>query len=204
MSELPPIYCISCRNQKHRLTRTLEHLKTRGITGVIPFWAYDYKETGLYGIHNYEVDAPGSGFNIGEKLMHLNLSHQAVWQILAYGNKDAALILEDDAKFDEDWKERYDSAMSVCPSDWDIIYLGSCCAMHQAMTCLNKNLFQVSGVMCCHAYMVRKKAAPIMLQSQQKFWAPVDIALCFESHPKLKVYTILPRLADQFDTVIPA
>ena len=51
--------------------------------------------------------------------------------------------------------------------------------------------------------MYRKKSLPVLLDVHQKFWAPLDIAMLYDSLPKLRVYTILPRLVSQRNTVIP-
>ena len=56
--------------------------------------------------------------------------------------------------------------------------------------------------MCGHMLLISKKAVPTILNQQLKVYAPMDISLALHVLPLLKVYTVLPRLADQFDTVI--
>jgi hypothetical protein len=51
--------------------------------------------------------------------------------------------------------------------------------------------------------MYRKKALPVLLDVHQKIWASLDIAMEYESLPKLRVYTILPRMVNQRATPLP-
>jgi hypothetical protein len=50
---------------------------------------------------------------------------------------------------------------------------------------------------------IARRAMPTLLATQRKFYAPADISLAFHSFPLLKVYTVLPRVADQFDNNLP-
>ena len=134
----------------------------------------------------------------------MHLSHYMLWKVLSYLPEDEFWILEDDCRWDKDWLPRYQSAYSALPKDWDFVWLGSCCAYDKPQWCVDKNLYVVNFPMCTHAYMVRKKALPIMLEGCQKVWSPVDIAIVLDVAPKLKHFTIIPRIVDQYDTTLPA
>lgn len=198
---LPRPFLMTIREATDRQNKELAHLESVGIRPEL-FFAYNSSINGLYTHNNYEYDNPGSGFNIGAKLVSMTLSHQTLWQIAAYGDDDAITVIEDDAQFDPDWQPRFDSAMSIIPEDWDLLYIGSCCTEGRQRQHIGANLYFMRGTLCTHCYMVRKKAAAVMLESQQKIWAPVDIAMSMESHPKLNVYTIIPRLCGQFDMLL--
>lgn len=125
------------------------------------------------------------------------LRYYIMWKAMLYMPEDAFITMDDDSEFCEDWKTQYDSALEVLPEDWDIVVLGSCCAGGKPTNHIGNNLYEVKYPLCLHTMMVRKKALPVLLESHQKLWAPLDIAMCFDSFPKLKVYTILPRITIQ-------
>ena len=140
---------------------------------------------------------------MGKKQVNLHLSHYMLWAAMLHFPEDEFLVLEDDCKFNDDWKQKYDDARSVLPDDWGILYLGSCCAYDKPQYCVGKNLYAVKFPLCTHSYSVRKKALPMMLEKCMKVYAPVDIALALDVCPFVPTYTIIPRIADQYDTMLP-
>ena len=117
---------------------------------------------------------------------------------------DWFLILEDDAKLTDDWMGKADDAIKSVPKDWDMLYIGSCCCEGKPSKLIKNQVWEVRYPLCTHAYFVAKKALPVLLETNRKMWAPIDIGLTYDSHPLLKVYTVLPRIVEQFDTDIPA
>jgi len=197
----PPAFVLTLKRSEARYKRCQEHLQSVGITAK-PFYGLDCEITGLRTVHTYELDHPGSNYVMGAKTVSLNLSHYMLWAMLAYQPEDAFIILEDDAKFDTDWKQRFDDAWSVLPKDWDFLFLGSCCTADKPQWNIGKNLNVVTFPMCTHAYAVRAKALPVLFTSCQKVYAPIDVTLVTEVLHKLKQFTILPRIASQFETLI--
>jgi GR25 family glycosyltransferase involved in LPS biosynthesis len=151
----------------------------------------------------YEVDNPGTNYRIGHKTIGIWLSHYLIWTALKLASGDHFLILESDAKFPENWRERTEQAMRDVPPDFDMFYIGSCCASSTKRTLVAGEVWDARYPLCTHAIMVAKKALETILRTQDKVYAPIDISLAFHSHPHLKVYTVLPRIVEQFDTVIP-
>lgn len=158
---------------------------------------------GLRTMHNYEFDAPGSGWNIGPKGVALLVSFQTFWRAALYMPEDYFLFIEFDAKFHPNWKARTEQALKDCPPDFDFLFLGSCCTDGKPKTHVKGDVYKMKSVMCNHAQIVAKKAIPTILRTQRKFWAPWDIALANSTFPHLQVYVILPRCVDQFSTEIP-
>lgn len=157
---------------------------------------------GLYTHHTYEVDNPGSNYHIRVESIGNILSHYMLWSALAMLWDDFFLVLEDDAKLEERWHIRLNDAISNTPHDFDMLYLGSCCCNGKPRTLVGGDVYEVRYPMCTHAYIVARKALHFLLSSQRKVYAPIDISLIFHSLPHLKVYTVLPRIADQFDVTI--
>lgn len=159
--------------------------------------------SGLNTIHCYEVDDPGSGFNMGPKSTALNVSFQMFWTAAMFMPDDYFLFIEWDAKFHPDWKRRAEQAVADTPEDFDFLFLGSCCCRGKPMRNVKGEIYDVKWPMCNHAQIIARKAMPTLLRTQRKIYAPADISLAFHAFPHLKVYTMLPRCVDQFDTVIP-
>lgn len=160
-------------------------------------------DSGLKTVHPYEYDAPGSGWNIGPKSVALLVSFQMFWQSASFMPEDHFLFLEWDAKFHPDWRKRTEQALKDVPPDFDFLFLGSCCCKEKPKQNIKGDIWAVQYPMCNHAQIISKKCLGTLLSTQRKFYAPADISLAFHAFPHLKVFAMLPRCADQFDTEIP-
>lgn len=196
---LPPAFVLTLHRSSERFKRCQEHFTQAGITAT-PFYGLDHEITGLRTEHKYEID--NAGYIMGPKQISLHLSHYMLWKMLLYQPEDSFLVLEDDCRWKDDWKQSFLDAQSVLPADWDIVYLGSCCTSDKPQWNVGKNLYVVNFPMCTHGYMVRKKALPILLEHCQRVYAPVDICMVFNALHRLKHFTIVPRICDQYETVL--
>lgn len=194
-------FCISLPESPERKAKAQAHFRERQVDCQF-FDGIHAERFGLQTIFPYEVDNPGSKFNIGFKCVGIWLSHYFLWGALNLLWEDSFMVLEDDAKFEPDWHPRLINALKNTPEDYDMLYIGSCCAHTSPRRLISAQVWEVKYPLCTHAYIVRKKALPVLLRTQRKVYAPIDISMAFHSMPELKVYTILPRLVDQFDTVI--
>lgn len=199
--EFVKAFCISLLETPERTAKAQAHFKERGVVCQF-FNGINAQVAGLRTLFPYEVDAPGSGFNIGPKPVGIWLSHYMVWSALTLLSEKQYLILEVDARFSLDWPKRFAAALEAVPPDFDMLYIGSCCCSRQPSTHIRGEVFEVKYPQCLHAYVVARKALPTLLSTQRKLYAPIDISLNFHSHPLLKVYAVLPRIVDQFDTEI--
>lgn len=188
-------------SEKRNVTRG--HLASEGIA-TENFDGMDYEVTGLNTGWKYEVDNPGSGFKIGPKLTNLYLTHFMAWKVCSYLDEDAFIFFEDDVRMRKGWQFAVSDAVHHLPSDWDMLYFGSCCtANHAGRNQLSPHLWQVEKVQCLHAYAVRSKTLPHLLDGCSKIYAPIDIAIITEVKAPLKKFAILPRIADQLETEFP-
>jgi hypothetical protein len=126
-----------------------------------------------------------------------------MWKAMSYMPEDEFWCLEDDAEFIPQWPEVYRRAVPFLPPDYDLLFIGSCCCQYAPKTEIGGGLWDVKYPMCGHAIQIRKKALPKLLEAHQHIWAPLDIAMAYDSMPHLKVYTILPRMVSQRNTTIP-
>lgn len=196
-------FCLTLPETPERTAKAKEHFFEKRVYDVEFFWGLHAEKAGLSTVHTYEVDNPGTGFRIGFKPTGIWLSHWALWNALNLLWDDHYMIMEIDCKFPDNWHSRITQALSDTPKDFDVLYVGSCCTKGRPTTHIKGEVFEVKWPLCTHCYIVAKKALPVMLSTQRKVWAPIDIGLTMETYPKLKVYTVLPRIVEQFDTNIP-
>lgn len=195
-------FCLTLPEKPARTLAAKNHFGERGVEATF-FNALHGPTAGLSTIHPYEIDNPGSGFRMGFIPTGIFLAHYMLWAALNMLTDDHFLILEDDAQFPENWTERMCQALKDTPPDFDMLYVGSCCCAGRPQTQIKGEVWEVKYPQCTHAYIVAKKALPVLLATNRKIYAPVDIALNFNSHPQLKVLTVLPSIISQFNTIIP-
>ncbi len=178
------------------------HFKSVGIEAE-PFNGISAAVSGLVTEHTYEIDNPGSGWKIGAKPVATWLSFYMLWSAMNLLPESHFWQLEWDCQFPADWRPRVEAALRDTPPDFDLLYIGSCCAQDRVKRHIKGNVYEVHYPQCGHCVIIAKKALPVLLRTQRKVYAPLDISLTFHSLPLLKVYTVLPRIANQFGTIIP-
>lgn len=180
--------------QKHFKSVGMEAETFNGFSAVV---------SGLRTIHPYEHDAPGSGWNIGLKPVATWLSFYSLWSAMSYMPEDYFWQLEWDCQFPPDWKPRVEQTLKDVPGGFDILMIGSCCCEGRPKTHIKGNVWQTKNGQCGHSSIIAKKALPVLLRTQRKVYAPLDISLCFHTWEQLNVYAVLPRICEQFDTKLP-
>jgi len=120
-----------------------------------------------------------------------------LWRALeAFGEDDHYHIMEDDIRLRPNWRQGLQEAMSNLPDDWDLLYPGNCCAKSAPENLVRGNLYR-GCPLCTHWYTVRHKALRTLIETNSAAWGPLDIQMQISSAKKLKVFSIIPRLADQ-------
>jgi hypothetical protein len=214
--------CIMLRGQgrsrdggaQHGETRARDHFDSLGVD-VSFFYGLPAEQLGIVTTLPYEVDVPGSGFNVGQRITGCWLSHRALWAALflhctldtSYELIDTFLILEEDAKFPPDWRVKIDQVLLDAPDDWDMLYVGSCCTKDKKKRLVKGSVWEVEGPLCLHGYFVRKRALLKLIDTQDgaRCYAPIDVSVVMHTLKggMLKAYTVLPRILEQWDTGIP-
>lgn len=193
---------LTIRRELHgRAKMTMDHLRAEGIEAET-FIGLDGEKTGLITTHTYELDNPGTNYRIGPKTVNMQIGHWWIWKTFEYLQGDSFLLLEDDARFVPGWKEHWNFARPQLPDDWDLLYVGSCCCMDRPRTQISGAIHKIEFALCTHAYGVRRKAIPIILEACERVYAGIDISIALHAIPKLNTYAFLPRLADQYKTEI--
>ena len=195
--------CLTLPEKPERKQRAVEHFASIGMEGVEFVRGVNADAFGLLTKFPYEVDNPGSGFNMGPHCVGIWLSHWMLWLALSLSKTEPHwLILEDDVIFHADWKARVDQAMRDVPKEFDWLFLGSCCTQGKGNAKIKGQIYDCRYPACFHAYVVSKKACEHLLATQRKCYAPIDLSVIFHSFRAMRVYTLIPRVADQFNTDI--
>jgi len=195
--------CLTLPESPHRQQRVRQHLLENGISDVHFVLGLDAVKAGIEATHPYEVDNPGSHWLMGPKITGIFLGHYLVWTVCCALPDDTFLIVEDDVVLCHDWPKYFEEALAHVPPDWDVLFLGSCCHKGHPEKHISGPIYESGHWQCLHAYMVTKRAAQKMIETQRDWYGPVDALLVFHTFPHLKVYGVLPRIAEQLDTEIP-
>lgn len=186
------------------IERTRQHFAERGVDAQF-FYGIHAVKLGIDTTLPYEVDGgPGCGFKMGPKPTGCWLSHRALWAALLLLPDQLFLVVEDDARFPEGWQAQVDQAVADA-GHFDMLFVGSCCTVGRPKTHIAGNVYEVKWPCCTHAYIVRRTSLETLIatQDEAKCYAPIDISLGFHTFARMsRVYTVLPRILDQFDTYI--
>ncbi|MGV1047673.1 MAG: glycosyltransferase family 25 protein [Solirubrobacterales bacterium] len=197
-----PKFVLTLPEKPHRGIAALDHFRTSNVGPITLVNGISGQQSGLRTLFPYEVDNPGSGFNIGAHCVGIWLSHYMLWQACALLPGSHMMIFEDDAQFLPGWRESLSQALRDVPPDFDWLFVGSCCADGAQKRQIAGQVWEVRWPACNHAYIIAKKAMPYLLSTCRKCYAPIDLHTILHSFAGMKVYTILPRLVAQWNTVI--
>jgi len=118
------------------------------------------------------------------------------------------LILEDDVLIDKDFARKWDAVKQSIPGDWDFIYLGIIDIIGDR---INENVVrwkhtEAWGNFGTHAYIVRHRAIPHILDKLKYMNAPIDVQY-YNMLEDLKIYIVDPKLVltdEGFESTIDA
>lgn len=181
-----------------------------GLNGVTFISGINGQVSGLKTIHPYTVDDPSGNFFTGHHEAGIFLSHYMLWMHVGLTHEHA-IVMEDDCQLRPDWAPRLRQALLDVPQDVDWLFLGSCGTRKPSNRRILGEIWDVRYPACNHMYLVSRRGAKILCATQRKVWGPVDITVYLKdprggsqtAFDKMKVYTVLPRIADQFNTEIP-
>lgn len=191
-------FCLTCPEQPTRRTDAERHFLARGLE-VDFVWGYHAETFGIL----CSKPVNNMGDLVRTPMVGLTLSHYMVWNICLHVPGDSFLILEDDAKFEYEWKTRFDQTLIDLPEDWDICLIGSSHTTDKPRRHITGEVYEVTYPFCTHAYMVKKKALPVLLETCRKANQHIDTLMILCAYPHLRVFTVLPRIVDQRGTFLP-
>ena len=141
---------------------------------------------------DFEVHSAMDGQFLGmDPIVACRLSHiEVLEKIKPY---EMVLICEDDATFVDNFSNRLVAAMENLPEDWDMLYLGA-----NLVDTYEVNHYWHKSRRCCstHAYAVKKKALPVLIESAKNYDGHIDMGYSLV-HPEINAYIARPTLVYQ-------
>lgn len=189
---------------KDRRVYIKTHLIESGIFGAIEVAGINADKFGMTASRPYTRDDPNSNAIQPQWQTGCTLSHYMLYSIIAtHPDVEHWLVIEDDCLFVDGWQQKLEQALIDVPKDFDFLFIGSCCTEGREKNNVAGNIYEVKYPLCTHAYVVAKKAIPLLLDQCRDASQPIDVLLFDKVFPKSKVYTILPRIASQIEMELP-
>ncbi len=195
--------CLTLAETPHIEESARAHFAAVGFEDVAFYYGIHAATAGLLTNNTYEIDHPDEHFNMGPHGVGIYVSFRSLWAAMLLLPDEHFMLVEHDIQFHENWKQRFEKAMQDVPADFDFLLLGHCCTAGRPSNHINGEVWEVKYPLCNHAAVISRKCLRTLIEKCNRCWAPIDNQLFFEGYPHLKVYTLMPRLAEQNNTVIP-
>jgi len=130
--------------------------------------------------------------------LSLLLKHNYIWEKMIENDIESCLVLEDDILLSPDFVNKFNQQIEGLSETFDLIWVGSCCNLHEPIVD-GKFLYESKrGSRCAHAYLISKKCAEKMLEFIKTSNYPVDFMFnsAIENY-KLENYWMEPDLIYQ-------
>jgi hypothetical protein len=196
-------FLITVPGLEDRRKATESHLESCGFSQAINVRPFVGVNGGVAGISctNTHLLPDGTTYTPTPKHVSLCLNHWFLWQQIlnnAEIGDEFSIVLEDDVRFVDGWFNKSRKALEDVPEDWDILFLGSCYARNFPVAHIVGDIWKVEKPNCTHAYCVRHKALPVLIEKCHRIYTNIDWAIIEQAIPHLNTYAILPRIAHQF------
>lgn len=162
---------------------------------------------GVAGRHIYLADGkPQEQYYIGDKKVAGNLSQYLCFSVMNGMDHTHFMFMEGDVRFVDGWEARLEQAMKDVPEDFDWLFVGSCCAADKEPLHVKGDIYEFPYrgpekwnyyPQCSHCFIVAKKALQLLIDTNRDVANPSDVSVIINSFPSMKVYAVLPRIADQ-------
>lgn len=211
-----PKFALTLPEKPQRREAAQKHFAESGVGHVNFVAGINGEGFGVRTIYPYTIDdardrpkEQWGTFFAGHHETGIFLSHYMVWTAALLLNHPFIVVFEDDVKLLPGWKERVNKALNDCPSfDW--MFCGSCGGNARQKRLIVGEVFDVQYPSCFHFYIVSKRGAAILVETQRKIWGPIDITTFYPdpmggsktAFHRMRVVTILPRVAEQWNTEI--
>lgn len=205
LSDIQPI-CIALYDDEKWQNRLIEAKEYFSSQGLSPYYVNGIhaEKFGVTSSRPYDRDLPGSDWCLEPRTVGGYLSAYMVFNIaISHPEWEYILYIEDDTRFHDGWIHRAEQALKDVPNDFDWLFLSHCCTEGRETTHINSEIHLVKYPQAGHVSIIAKKALPILIESCRDACKPMDVHLFDEVFDKLKVYTLLPRLAEQKNTILP-
>lgn len=190
---IPRTFCISLKEVPNRRNRAEKYFSDIGLD--VAFFDGVYGEA--FGVKTSipnTDEIPGRECHISSGHIGKILSHYSLWNILLHQPEEEFLILEDDVEFSSGFKEKLIHFKQELPEDWQFVYVGYISDSKDPIKMITDHV-GIQSVLGSFAYMIKKSAIPILMETNKVLWNHLDKQIKDRSIPKLKNYVLAPSLA---------
>lgn len=127
------------------------------------------------------------------------IKHINVYDLIASGDDEYALLLEDDIVLHDNFRD-IGKYMEDAPSDWDMIFLGSGCGLSPEFITPDKVFYKKESpsTKCTDSFLIKKEAATKLRDRMVPFSLPIDFELNYHLHMLgFNVYWVDPPIVSQ-------
>lgn len=187
LEKLPPIYVITCSETPDREAYIRRHLMDFGLTATF-FYGLHGKTWGL--LPHGDISSPAAA---------LILSQWALWQALECrpAGESEWIILQDDAILPPMFRTVFSRLYRGLQPDWQFVYLGHYAEVQPSMPFGTVADFRGHFIGGLHAYMVRRSALRVLIDTNKQLVKRLDRQVNAESLPQLNVVVCQPSLIRQ-------
>lgn len=197
MTNLPPIYCITLPQTPSRTKWASEQFKRLQLPAVF-FNGIHGNTFGLESryVYNYEP-SPNPHASISSGHIGLILSHYMLWTHLWHAGVEEALILEDDAIFCAHFPSVFEEYYCQLPADWNFCHVGHVGIENKPTVPINDKIIKANFPFGTHAYLVKRDALPVLIETNHLAWGPLDIQIGCRSFNRLNYYSFKDSIINQ-------
>jgi glycosyl transferase family 25 len=104
------------------------------------------------------------------------IGHMSAYKMVLEKKYPYALIFEDDVCLPDDFASTFDSLMANCPTDFDVVSLGTCCGMKYPHTSDEQRFYRVIPPLgrCGYAQLISNRACGLAIKYSTPFHFPAD------------------------------
>ncbi len=136
---------------------------------------------------------------LGMGSISLVIKHAMIYEKIANGPDDYALVLEDDVLLSPDF-DVIELRMDHAPEDWDMIFIGSCCDLRVPNAVPDHYFYKKlsPSTKCTDSFLITKKTAATLAKALKPFSLTIDFELNYHLHSNdMNVYWMEPPLVSQ-------
>lgn len=205
LSDIQPI-CIALYDDEkwqNRLSEAKEHFALHGLN---PYYinGIHAEVFGVGATRPYLRDNPEQNWHLEPRTVGCNLSAYMAYCVAAsHPEWEYVMYLEDDTRFHDGWKERAEQALKDVPEDFDYLFLSHCCTEGRETNHIKGEIYEVKYPQAGHVSILSQRGLQTLIKNCRDACVPFDVLLFDNGFKDLKVYTLLPRLAEQNNTHLP-
>jgi len=196
MNEVPRTFCITLKETPLRTRSFLESATQTGIKAELFYGVFGNK-LGVIPKYPNVLETANSEIFMTEGAIGCNLSHFILWNVLKYLPEDEFFIVEDDAEFGEDFKNKFHTVYSKLPSNWEFVYVGWLPYGNDAFPMKVDEGISIRIPSATHAYLVKKSVLDRLQSCILPLQSNIDLTLINKVLPNINYYVFDPSLVNQ-------